>query len=53
MNEMMQFLEATFGLMVLIFTVSNLGTMGLQVNVEGVIRVLKNKRALLLIFVWG
>jgi BASS family bile acid:Na+ symporter len=53
MNEMMQFLEDTFGLLVLVFTISNLGTMGLQVNVEGVIKVLKNKRALLLIFVWG
>lgn len=49
----MPFLEATFGLLVLIFTVSNLGTMGLQVDVEGVSRALKNKRALLLIFVWG
>ena len=53
MNEIMPFLEATFGLLVLIFTVSNLGTMGLQVNVEGVSRTLKNKRTLLLIFVWG
>jgi len=49
----MPFLEATFGLLVLIFTVSNLGTMGLQVDVEGVSRALKNKRTLLLIFVWG
>ena len=53
MNEMMQFLEDTFGLLVLVFTISNLGTMGLRVNVEEVIQVLKNKRALLLIFVWG
>ena len=32
MNELMPFLQATFGPLVLIFTVSNLGAMGLQVK---------------------
>lgn len=53
MNEIMQFLEATFGPLVLIFTVFNLAAMGLQVNMPGVVQVLKNKRSLALIFIWG
>ena len=32
MNAVMQFLQSTFGPLVLIFTVSNLATMGLQVK---------------------
>lgn len=53
MNEFMQFLEATFGPLVLIFTVTNLGAMGLQVMMPGVVQVLKDKKSLSLIFIWG
>ena len=34
MKEVMQFLQTTFGPLVLIFTVSNLATMGLQVKMS-------------------
>jgi BASS family bile acid:Na+ symporter len=53
MNEIMQFLETTFGPLVLIFTVTNLAAMGLQVKMPDVIEALKNKKAIALIFVWG
>jgi BASS family bile acid:Na+ symporter len=49
----MQFLEATFGPLVLVFTVSNLAAMGLQVKMPEVIVVLRNPKNLVLIFVWG
>lgn len=53
MNEIMQFLETTFGPLVLIFTVTNLAAMGLQVMMPDVMGALKNKKAIVLIFVWG
>ena len=53
MSEFMQFIEATFKPMVLIFTVSNLFVMGLQAKMPLVIAVFKNKKAIALIFVWG
>ena len=37
----------------LIFTVSNLAAMGLQVNMPDVMVALRNKKAMALIFVWG
>jgi len=49
----MQFLQTTFSPLVLIFTVSNLGAMGLQVKVPEVMVALRNKKSLGLIFVWG
>ena len=49
----MRFLESTFPLMVLIFTVTNLLNMGLQVKIDGVIAALKNKKAIALTIVWG
>ena len=49
----MQFLQTTFSLLVLIFTVSNLAAMGLQVKMPEVIVALRNKKSLALIFVWG
>ena len=49
----MPFLQTTFGPLVLIFTVSNLAAMGLQVKVPDVIVALRNKKSLALIFVWG
>jgi len=53
MNAVMQFLQATFGPLVLVFTVSNLAAMGLQVKVPDVVVALRNKKSLALIFVWG
>lgn len=49
----MQFLQATFSPLVLIFTVSNLAAMGLQVKMPEVILALRSKKSLALIFVWG
>ena len=53
MDTIMQFLQSTFSPIVLLFTVSNLGAMGLQVKVPEVIVALRNKKTLMLIFVWG
>ncbi len=53
MNGVMQFLETTFAPLVLVFTVSNLAAMGLQVQLPQVIAALQNKKSLALIFVWG
>ena len=53
MNSFMQLLQSTFGPVVLLFTLANLGAMGLQVRLPGVISALKNKKSLALIFVWG
>ena len=53
MNEIMQFLQSTFGPLVLIFTVSNLAAMGLQVRMPEVVVALRNKKSMAMIFVWG
>ncbi len=49
----MQFLEATFTPLVLVFTVSNLAVMGLQVKSAELIAGLKQPKTLAAIFVWG
>ena len=49
----MQFLQTTFSPLVLIFTVSNLAAMGLQVRMPEVAVALRNRIAMALIFVWG
>jgi len=53
MNDVMQFLQTTFGPLVLIFTVANLAAMGFQVRMPEVMVALRNKRSIALIFVWG
>ena len=53
MNALMQFLQTTFGPLVLVFTVSNLAAMGLQVRMPEVMVALRNKKSIALIFVWG
>jgi BASS family bile acid:Na+ symporter len=53
MNMVMQFLQTTFSPLILIFTVSNLAAMGLQVKMPHVIAALGNRKSLALIFVWG
>jgi len=53
MNDVMQFLQTTLQPVVLIFTVSNLAAMGLQVRMPQVVTALKNRKAIALIFIWG
>jgi BASS family bile acid:Na+ symporter len=53
MSAVMQFLQTTFSPLVLIFTVSNLAAMGLQVRMPDVAVALRNKIAMALIFAWG
>ncbi len=53
MDAIMQFLQTSFGPLVLIFTVTNLAAMGLQVEMPKVMGALKQKKTLVLIFVWG
>ena len=49
----MQFLQNTFVPLVLVFTVSNLGAMGLQVKITAVVEALRNRKSIALIFIWG
>ena len=42
MDDIKPFLQAAVGPLVLLFTVSNLGAMGLQVKVPDVVTVLRN-----------
>jgi len=49
----MDFLQSTFTPLVFVFTVSNLAAMGLQVSLPEVMAALKNRAAIVLIFVWG
>jgi BASS family bile acid:Na+ symporter len=53
MGEFMQFIETAFKPMVFIFTVVNLGSLGLQAKLPELIAVFKNKKAMALIIVWG
>jgi len=53
MSAFMQFLDTILKPMVLVFTVSNLFAMGLQVKMPEVIAALKNIKSMALIFVWG
>ena len=53
MSAVLPFLQATFGPLVLVFTVTNLAAMGLQVRLPDVVEAMKNKKSLALIFVWG
>lgn len=53
MNAFLEFAQAVFGPLVLVFTVSNLAAMGLQVRASEVLVALRNRKSLALIFVWG
>ena len=53
MDAVTQFFQSTFQPLVLVFTVSNLAAMGLQVRLPQMAAAMKNKRAMGLIFVWG
>ncbi|MHC4466985.1 MAG: hypothetical protein ACYSYW_10565, partial [Planctomycetota bacterium] len=45
MSAIMQFIEATFKPMVLVFVVANMGVLGLQAKIGEVIDTFKNKKA--------
>ena len=53
METVTQLLDTTFAPLVLLFTVSNLGAMGLQVRMPEVAAALRNRKAVALIFIWG
>jgi len=53
MTDFMHFLETTFGPLVLVFTVSNLAAMGLQVRASEVAVALRDWKSVALIFAWG
>jgi len=53
MNEIMQFFQPYFQPVVTVFTISNLLTMGLQVNIPEVGKKLSNPKLLVMIFLWG
>jgi BASS family bile acid:Na+ symporter len=53
MNSFLEFAEAAFGPLVLVFTLSNLASMGLQVDIPQVLKTIRNPRFLGLVLVWG
>jgi BASS family bile acid:Na+ symporter len=53
MDAIMQFLQNTFSPLVLLFTVSNLAAMGLQVKMPDVTVALRSRKSIALIFLWG
>ena len=53
MNAFIQFCQTIFNPVVIIFTVSNLASMGLQVNIPPVLKKARNPRFLVLVLVWG
>jgi bile acid:Na+ symporter, BASS family len=53
MNDIIQLCQAIFKPVVIIFTIANLFSMGLQVNIPDVIKKLKDLKFLALVFVWG
>jgi BASS family bile acid:Na+ symporter len=53
MSAVMQFLETTFNPLVVLFTVSNLASMGLQVDIRQAIKPIRNPKNLALILAWG
>ncbi|MGB5321026.1 hypothetical protein, partial [Lutimonas sp.] len=46
-------IEEIYKIVVMIFTVSNLAAMGLEINKDEAIKALKNPRFIILILVWG
>jgi BASS family bile acid:Na+ symporter len=52
-NGFLEYAQAVFGPLVLVFTVSNLASMGLQVDIPQVLKTARNPRFLVLVLVWG
>ena len=53
MNALLEFAQSVFGPLVLVFTVSNLASMGLQVNIPQVLRIARSPTFLALVLGWG
>jgi BASS family bile acid:Na+ symporter len=53
MDAFIDFAQSIFGPLVLVFTVSNLASMGLQVNIPPVLRTARHPRFLGLVLLWG
>jgi len=53
MNDVIQFCQTIFNPLVIIFTISNLASMGLQVNIPPVLKTLRDPKVLGLVLVWG
>jgi len=52
-NAVIQFCQTIFNPVVIIFTISNLASMGLQVNIPPVLKTMRNPKFLGLVLVWG
>jgi len=53
MNEIIQFFQPWFQPVVMVFTITSLLSMGLQINIPQVLKKLSNPKSLILIFLWG
>jgi bile acid:Na+ symporter, BASS family len=53
MNEFLEICQRLMNPVVLVFTVSNLFMMGLQVNIPGVVKKASNVKLLIIVLVWG
>ena len=53
MNSIIEILQPMFGPLVAVFTVSNLASMGLQVNIPQVLKTARSPRFLGLVLAWG
>lgn len=53
MSTFLELAQTVFGPLVLVFTVANLASMGLQVNIPEVLKTVRNPRFLSLVLFWG
>jgi BASS family bile acid:Na+ symporter len=53
MSALTQFMQTIFTPLVIVFTVANLASMGLQVDIPAVLKTLRSVKLLVLVLVWG
>ncbi len=53
MKEIIEFCQPIMSPLVIVFTILNLLTMGLQVNIPQVVKKISNLKFLVLVLVWG
>ena len=53
MNAFIQFCQTIINPLIVIFTISNLASMGLQINIPQVIKTMRNPKFLGLVLGWG
>ena len=53
MNAVIEFCQTIFNPLVVVFTVSNLASMGLQINIPPALKTMRNPKFLGLVLVWG